>query len=217
MKRRSASALICAALIAAMAFPATGADKKDSKEREALRRVQQNAAKLQSEKAALEGEKAELAQKLDAATKALSGVRGEASAARRRAQAAEGELPPLRSETADLKTRLDAALKSLAESEKRAAEDSQTAMQNQKRLETIVANLRLTLGKESDEGKACATRNQELVALSRRMLRQASVSRSCLDALVPEAPGRGFPEVSVENMLQDYEDKVRGSTVRAPQ
>jgi len=203
-----ATALTCAAVSAA--------DKAENRDREALRRVQQNAQKLQSEKAALEKEKTDMAAKLESATKELDALKGQLSGAKRRTDAVEKELIPLREEAAGLKEQLETARKTLADAQSGARQREEESGQNQKRLEVVVSNLRTANARNTEHLDSCVDRNQGLQQFSKRILQNAAATRACWDALVPESPKVGFYSVDVEKVIQDYEDKLRNLSVEVP-
>jgi chromosome segregation ATPase len=186
---------------------ATHAADKENREREALRRVQQNAAKLQAEKSALEREKQELTAKVDAATKDLDGLKGEAARNKRRAATLDKEVEALRKENADLKLQLDTTGKNLAENTRQCQDAATLAQQNQKRVEVINANLKSMHAKEEGERKSCQATNLKLRAVAREILDRYE-NKGPFDSLRQAEPFARIKSVEIENLIQDYGDKI---------
>ncbi len=206
-----------AALVAVMVFIIASAQAADreTREREALKRVQQNAAKMQSEKAALEREKQELTTKLDVAVKDLDGMKGEAARAKRRVAALDKEVDALRKENAELKSRLESTGKTLADTTQQCQEAAALAQQNQKRADGINANLKAMFAREEDNRKTCQTSNLRLRTIAHEILDRYQ-NKGVFESLQQSEPFARIKSVEIENLVQDYGDKIDGLNAGKP-
>jgi chromosome segregation ATPase len=203
---RARDCVLVLALALGLATAASAAEK-DSREREALRRVQQNAAKLQAEKTALEREKQELTAKMDTTAKELGSARGEAARQKRLAAALDKEVETLRSENAALKTQFDATSKSLADTSRQCQADGELARQNQKRVEAINGNLKAMHEKEEAERKSCVANNLKLKIIAHEILDRYQ-RKGVWQGLLQAEPFTQIKSVEIENLVQDYQDRI---------
>ena len=182
--------------------------------REAMRRMQQQMQTVQQDKARLEAEKAALEQEKAALQK-------EAASAAQRAQRANAGEKKLRRE---LGTEVEQLRKDLAEQRKRGDElqaqlaalstrQDQTAgelgreTENGKRLTAIVAQQREVIGRQAGMVQACNTKNLKLYELNLSILKEYQ-SKGMVDALLQREPLTGIKDVEIQNILQEYKEKL---------
>lgn len=176
---------------------------QDKRAQDAARRLQQQNQRLASEKAQLERERGQLAQKLAEQEK-------EAKKQADGARARHGrELAKLREESAqklaeaaareeELKAKLAATEQSLAESRREG-----------ELLRKRIANQQETIGFWQAKSGACAARNDELSRIGYELVERYRV-KTCGDVGVDNDVFTGIGRARMENLLEDYKDRLRG-------
>jgi chromosome segregation ATPase len=200
------------AILAALAGPAVAQDKKD-----AARRLQQINQKLAADKAALEREKAalardkaELTQERDALKEDAGKLKGAAArkAAEAKKLAEEGE--KLRADLAAAAER-EAVLKAeLAKTAESLQSSQRTAEQLGKRL----ANQGETSGHWQAKTQACEGKNVELADLNGELLERYR-NKGCAEALGEAEPFFGVRRARLENLIEEYKDRIGAARFRA--
>jgi chromosome segregation ATPase len=178
----------------------------DSREKQMLRRMQQQVLQIEQARAQAEQEKAaaladkETAEreleKFGATKRQLAGER----AARRRMEA---ELEAVQTENDALKTRLADTEKQLADSVALQRSTAQTLAQTESAKKQTEGELS---GKVRDL-QSCQTHNGSLYTLGREMM-QKYRDKSCQDALAQAEPFTGLKKVEVENLLEIWRDRL---------
>lgn len=200
---------------ALLAVPVSAADKKNSRERELQRRVQQ----MQGQVSTLEQEKAGLSQELDAAGKALQSAKDaaaklgrESKAERLKREGLEKELVQSREELASVRGKLAQTETSLAETAGTLKETRQTLAATEaakKNLETIKAH-------KEREITLCEDKNGKLYKYGRELMVRYE-RKSCTDAMAQKEPFTGLKQVEIENLLEEYRDKLDAEKIiKAP-
>lgn len=186
-----------------LAAPAIASDKKASREREMLRRAQIELQQAREQTAVIEGEKNKIAQDLEQAGK--SGKAAEARAARlgRELKAAQAERARLESELAAARqrqTELDARLAEL---------DGNLKTTRATLAETEAAKKNLEGVKASNEREiaSCEDRNKALYQVGRDLMTRYE-NKSCEDVMAEREPFTGLRRVQVENLMEQYRDKL---------
>jgi hypothetical protein len=192
------------AMIALATSPSWAAN--DSREKQMLRRMQQQVQQIEQARALAEQDKAaaladkETAEreleKFDATKRQLAGER----AARRRMEA---ELEAVQTENDALKTRLADTEKQLADSVALQRATAQTLAQTESAKKQTEGGLS---GKVRDL-QSCQTHNGSLYTLGREMM-QKYRDKSCQDALAQAEPFTGLKKVEVENLLEIWRDRL---------
>lgn len=178
----------------------------DSREKQMLRRMQQQVLQIEQARAQAEQEKAaaladkETAEreleKFDATKRQLAGER----AARRRMEA---ELKAVQTENDALKTRLADTEKQLADSVALQRATAQTLAQTESAKKQTEGELSGTVR----DLQSCQTHNGSLYTLGREMM-QKYRDKSCQDALAQAEPFTGLKKVEVENLLEIWRDRL---------
>lgn len=204
--------LVVGALISG---PVWAADKKNNRERELLRRVQQ----MQRQVSTLEQEKAGLSQELEAAGKELQSAKNtsarlgrELKAERLKREGLEKELGLARQELASAKEKLVQTETSLAETAGTLKETRQTLAATdaaKKNLETVKAH-------NEREIALCEDKNGKLYRYGRELMVRYE-KKSCADAMAQKEPFAGLRQVEIENLLEEYRDKLDAErAIKAP-
>lgn len=209
------SAMLAVALAgSAWAAPA---DKKASREREMLRKMQASQQQLSDEKAQLEKDKADLGKKV--AT--LSGQSGSLRAALGRAETKAAELQKdldsSRRESAALGEKLQESQKKFDELGQQHKETLQTLATRDKEYAEVRSNLEArgrALETSENRNAACEEKNLKLYQLDVEMAERYR-NKGFLDAVGQAEPFTQLKNVEIENILQDYRDKLDAERIGA--
>lgn len=199
-KYRAALVLLIIAGMALAMPTAFARDKKDSKEREAARRMQVMQQQFSAEKAALEKDKADLSQKVDEISKQAENARQGVTQLEHKRSSLTRELAAARDEAAALQEKLH---KSEAAHAELVALHKQESEKNQKQ----VGLLQAAVAQRGQTLAGCEQKNARLYQLNREILAQYR-DKGFLDALTQIDPFTGIKSVQVENTLEDYRDKL---------
>ena len=191
---------------------AWGEDKGASREREALRRVQQQVQQIRQEKTVLEGkvadfeqEKATLAQEKD---KLIGGAQARAkseSAKREKLQLALDAMTLEKQTLQAQKTELDQRLLDLTTKQ---ASTERELIQTQAQRKTLES----TLLTRDQQVASCEDKNSRLYRYGRDLIEQCR-DHSASDAVLRLEPFTGIKRVAIENLLEEYRDKFDAQKV----
>ena len=193
--------------ICALALLASGAhaadEKRAARDREALQRSQSALRAAQEEKAALSAKLAELELRAKSAEdKAGTAQRGN-SAAKKRIAELEAEQQTLRGEAERLTVQLESLKRDhaqLGEREKAGAGALTQRVREITELQGVSAKQVKDLG-------VCAERNARLYVLGRELIDRYE-KKSCYDSLLQSEPVTQLKRVEIENLVEDYRDKL---------
>jgi chromosome segregation ATPase len=232
--------LVTCMLVAAVATPASALDKKESREREALRRMQQSLQKMQEEKAALEREKAELLEKVTKAEEQSSSEKRRADSLEAEAKGVSDALARSNALVVNAQKASESDRKIIA---KRSAQyqereqqfrdkvkemqDQFTTMQEKyqaqfkQRSDEFDARLRQAAEQEVQAGKLktqLAEQEGERKGCEQKNAKLHALSleviaRYAKDALRGGEPFLQFKRVELENLVQRFEDEARESKI----
>jgi predicted nucleic acid-binding Zn-ribbon protein len=201
------------AVLIAMAVAASPAFAGD-KEREAMRRMQIMQQQFSDEKAALEQTNNSLTQQVGELTKQTDGVKQRSAQSERQRAALARELGTARSAQAAARAEVVALQEKLKQMEAAqaalVAQHTQDAAQDQKQIalaQKAVAQRGQALG-------VCEQKNLKLYQLNRDILTQYR-DKNVLGALTQAEPLTGIESVRMENILQEYRDKLDAQKVGA--
>lgn len=189
---------LCAALLIATPVHAAKDPNK-----QAIRRAQAEMKKISDEKAALEQEKVTLSQELDAQKKKSGELESSASRANKRKAALEKEVEARQQDKTKLSEQIEQLKKELAESQLALRDTRQNLQQETSEKKRLEQNL-------SARGKAlevCEANNQKLYQYHAELINRAQ-KRGSLDALLDRDPVLGLKRVEIENVLEEYRDKI---------
>lgn len=174
--------------------------QEQSRERELLRRAQQALQAADAEKTALLNEKAALESQLKAASEELQSLK---SGAVSRNRALEAEVASTRAARTATVGKLDDATRRLDE---QAALQGKTAAALTAR-EADVARLQSELEQSRATEAQTEAKNRQLYLYARELLGQYE-SKGVWTALAHKEPVLGLGSVEMENLLQEYRDKI---------
>ncbi|PZO15100.1 MAG: hypothetical protein DCF26_14045 [Burkholderiales bacterium] len=197
-------ALLLALLSTSLALPAMAQDdKRASREREALRRAQQQVQKstqdlsaLQQKFDAAEQERAKLADEVGGAQTQAKNEAARGQRLQRDLQTVTREREALQARSAEQERKLQELTAKLAQLDR----DLVSARQRGQQLDTQGAGLR-------EQVAACENRNTQLYATGRSLIEQCR-DRSAKDTLLRLEPFTGMGRVGIENMLETHRDKL---------
>ena len=212
-------------LLAAMflAGQALGQDKAASREREALRRVQQQVQQLRQEKTALEEklataeqEKAKLSKENESLAQARTGLERDRKKLAGQVTLADKQTKEEATKALQLQALLDAAnqdRQALAAQkaglETRLAELAAKNATTERELAQVVAvrtRVESNLGIRDKELESCEGKNVQLYTHGRSLIDQCR-DRSATDRVLRLEPFTGIGRVALENNLEEYRDK----------
>jgi chromosome segregation ATPase len=161
-----------------------------------VRRLQQTARRLMEEKAQLEREKADVESKEKETEAKLADATRASSLARARGATLDKDLQA----AADAATQLKARL---AETERQLAEQSE----GRNKAEDEGRRLRAALGAQEAATKDCQAKNVALYRYGQELAEKYK-DKGVVDALTQQEPFTGLKRVQIENLLEDYRDKL---------
>lgn len=185
-------------------------DKKQNREREALRRAQTQLQQVQGQVSALEQEKAALGKERDQARKEAQAARGKLRKRERDLAEEKTRGEQLAKELEGAKQDLSAARTRLADTEGKLAETAKTLFQTQQTLARTEADKRalesLKVRQEKDIA-ACEGKNLKLYQTGRELMTRFE-QKTCGEILAQKEPFTGLKRVEMENLLEEYRDKL---------
>ena len=201
MMKRS---ILVFAVAATLAVPAWAAN--ESREKQMLRRLQQQAQQLEQARAQAEQDKAaaladkdaaerEL-EKFDATKRQLAGARAARSRMEARLKAVQTDKYALAARLADIEKQLADSMALQQATAHRLAQTESARKQTEGELSGTVRDL-----------QSCRTHNDSLYTLGREMM-QKYRDKSCKDALAQAEPFTGLKKVEVENLLETWRDRL---------
>lgn len=184
-------------------------DKRNS-ERTALRRVQQQMQQLEQEKAALqqqvsgfEQEKSALSSEKDALAKKVQSAESRSAAEDRKRRSMEQELAAARKENQALQEQK-------VETEKRLLEMTTRQTDSARQLAVLQGEKKQTeasLSMREKQVAGCEDKNIKLYQYGRDLIKQCR-DRSAADVILRLEPVTGIKQVEIENVLEEYRDKL---------
>lgn len=196
----SLALLMCMAVAAPHA---EASDKKASREREALRRVQQQLSQAQGDLAAAEQEKARLAADLEKAQASSKAEAGKVASLQHGLGTSKQQLTAVTGELAQVKEILATTAQQLAETRKTLAETTQTLQQT----EAAKRNLETVKASNERDIASCERKNLALYEVGRSLMDRFE-HKTCGEILVEKEPFSGIRKVETENLMEEYRDKL---------
>ena len=208
------------ASLVSLTLPAVA--QQPSREREALRRSQQQAAKLQQDNAALQREKTESEAKLKAAETELGKLKAQASKLKK----ATTSLEAAEKDNAELKSKLVAAEERLKDSSQKSQEQlaalrqelalaQRLGVEYKLQSEQETGKLRGSLERETGRAGACEEKNKELYSVTMDLIAQYKVNRGAWEKFLLSEPFTGLKSAQVESLLEDFKDRAADASVIA--
>lgn len=190
----------CLALL--IASPLHAENKKDPNKQE-LRRMQMQVKQVQDEKVALEQEKAALGKELETLKKKTGEIESTVARANRSKAAAEKEAEALKQVKIELSEKIAALEKQFSESQQGLRDTRQSLQQETSQKQRLEQNL----GTRDKELSVCETKNKKLYQYQVELINRAQ-NRGSLDALLEMEPLTQMKRVEIENLLEEYRDKI---------
>ncbi|MDN5836349.1 MAG: DNA repair protein [Nitrosospira sp.] len=178
---------------------ASAAATKDQKrERQALRRMQQQLNEAQQQKSALDEEKAVLEETLKKTQGETETQKRSAASAAAKASRLAKDIEAANTEKTELRTQLDEAGK----------RNEELASQS-RQLEQDLKDTAVALEKQNEQRKLCEANNAELYRIGRELV-DWYTSKGPVNAMLEAEPFTGMKRVEMENLLENYRDKLEG-------
>jgi chromosome segregation ATPase len=196
----SLALLLC---LAGVSIHAEAADKKASREREALRRVQQQLSQMQGELATLQEEKARLAADLEKSQASSKEIEGKVAGLQRGLGSSKQQLSAVSKELTLAKEELGTTAQQLAETRKALSETTQALQQT----EAEKRNLEAIKVRTERDVASCERKNLELYQVGRSLMSRYE-HKTCGETLAQKEPFTGLKRVETENLLEEYRDKL---------
>lgn len=181
------------------AAPSAMAASKDPN-KEAIRRLQIQLRQVEQARSGIEQEKSALAQELDALKKKTAGLESSAARGNRRSAKLEKELEAVRTE---LSTRLESAEKLLAETQAALKHNRGELQQSQAERQRLDA----ALAAKTAAAQRCDANNRKLYQYQVELINRAQAQGS-FEALLAAEPVTQIGRVEIENILEEYRDKI---------
>ena len=189
--------LACFLLSDAMAA-ADNKNKDAARERQAVRRVQQQLNEAQQQKLALEQEKKALEEELKKIHDEAESQKRSAVRAAARASQYQKDIEAANKEKTGLHAQLEEAGK-----------QNEDLSGQRKQLEQDLKQTMAALAKQTEWRKLCETKNEELYRIGLELAGWYN-RKGALNAILEAEPFTRMKSVEIENLLEDYRDKVEG-------
>ena len=217
--RAGGLAAVCVVLFAPCAASHA---QQESKEREAMRRMQQQLSKAQSDVAAAQREKGELEQKVKATEAELAKLSGQIGKLRKDAAA----LSRAEKDNAELRGRLGATEDRLKETaqqlqkqtsalERQLQETQSEAQKSAAEAQRRQGELQAALEKEGDRSRVCEAKNAKLYSVTMDLVAKYKQTRGAWEKFLMSEPFTGLKSVEVENLLEDMRERAAEAKVEA--
>lgn len=197
--------LLCCLIV--LAAPIQADDKKASRERQALRRAQQQLSQVQAQVGTLEQEKARLAEELDTAQKSMQ---SEATRLQREVKVGKRQQTSLARELAEVKAALGVSTQRLGEAQTTLSDTTNKLTETARMLQQTDAAKReleaLKLRNERDMA-SCERNNLALYQIGRSLMDRFE-KKTCGETLAQGEPFTGLKRVETENLLEKYRDQL---------
>lgn len=187
---------------------AMAASNKDSKERQALRRVQTQLNEVQQQKSLLEQEKTGLTEQMEELKKKSADLESGAAKANARRVALDREVEGLGKDKVELSAKLQETSRGLQEMTKKQAEAMQTLQHKEREIKRLEAEL----ARQTRQGEMCEVKNGQLYQINAELMDKYQ-SKGVFGALLQAEPFTQLKSVEMENLLQEYRDKLDAQRV----
>lgn len=183
---------------------------KESREKQMLRRLQQQMQQIDQTRAVAEQEKAAALAAKETAERELDKILSDTASTKRQLAGERSTRSRMERELQAAHTERDALKVRLADTEKQLADSVAVQRATAQTLAQIESEKKQTTtrlsGKEEDLN-VCKNHNDKLYVISREMM-QKYRDKSCRDALAQAEPFTGLKKVEVENLLETWRDRL---------
>jgi chromosome segregation ATPase len=194
-----------AVALCSVAGVAAAQDARADREREMLRRTQEALRESQAEASELSANKAATEQKLKTASDELEATRRTSKST---AAALHSQLQASTATQEDLTRRLTAATQELAALKDQQRDTANKLSERDTQLKTAQGQLEQSRAANT----SCEAKNVQLYDYSKALMVRYQ-KKGVWDAITQKEPVTGIREVGVENVLQDYQDKLDAQRV----
>lgn len=184
------------------ALAAASNKEKDAKERQAVRRVQQQLNAAQQQKLALEQEKKTLEEELKKNHDEAESQKRSAVRAASKVSQYEKDIEAANKEKTSLLARIDEAGK-----------QNEELSGQRKQLEQDLKHTMAALAKQTEQRKLCETKNNELYQIGLELVGWYN-RKGALNTILEKEPFTRMKSVEMENLLEDYRDKLEGQRLQ---
>ena len=202
-KRLGALSLALLLGMAGMATHADASDKKASREREALRRAQQQLSQVQGQLDATEQEKTKLTADLEQAQASSKAEAEKAARLQHGLGASKQQLASVTRELAQVKEKLATTSQQLSDTKKTLAETTLALQQTRAEKRDLEA---IKTRNERDIA-SCEHKNVALYEVGRSLMDRFE-HKSCGETLAEKEPFTGLRKVETENLMEEYRDRL---------
>ena len=195
-------------LVTMTAAPAWAAN--DSREKQMLRRLQQQVQQIEHARAQAEQEKAAAVADKDSSEHELNKLRSGDSAAKRQLAGERAARSRTESELKTMQTELEGLKLRMADTEKKLADSmalQRTTAEKLAQTESAKKQTESQLAGNRQDLKICQTHNGRFYSIGREMI-QKYRDKSCQDTLAQAEPFTGLKKVEVENLLETWRDRL---------
>jgi septal ring factor EnvC (AmiA/AmiB activator) len=231
MRAQATSGLKCvlrrlslAVLVCLIASPALG-QQEDNRAKEALRRLQAQQREFNEQKAVLEQAKAKAEKDSADKDKEIKQLQARLKKVETGSNQSASELTHIRAELERTRTELAALGVRHAQERERADKLSDEYRQSvatignkdaeEKRLSAMVTDQREIVGRQAGIIQACEDKNAQLARLGGELLRRYR-DKGLLDALKQAEPFTQIERVKMENLWQEYRDRIDAGKLDRP-
>lgn len=182
-------------------------DKPASREREALRRAQQQAQQIRQEKTALEEKLAGFEQEKATLTDQIAGAQTRAKSESAKHQKLQLALDAMTQEKQTLEVQKAELSQRLAELTAKHASTERELVQTQAQAQLQKKQAESALFSRDQQVASCEENNIRLYQYGRDLIGQCR-DQSATDVVLRLEPFTGIKRVAIENLLEDYRDKL---------
>ncbi|MEO6823646.1 MAG: hypothetical protein ABI167_02765 [Nitrosospira sp.] len=198
-------------LLMSMTTPAWSADKKETRQREAQRRIQEAVKQAQARTAELEQANTDLGNKLKEQEQRVNETQQNLDGFSRKNRRLAEDYTKEQAKAIDLETRLKEVESNLQQTRSELAEVSASQLKTQRHLKTITSE-KMVL---DDTLAICLGKNEKLYRLGRELINHVEKPGGFLSLLRGE-PFTQIKHVELENIFQDYRDSLDQSEMKPP-
>ena len=182
----------------------------DSREKQMLRRMQQQVQQIDQARAQAEQDKAAALADKDTAERELEKNRSDTASTKRQLAGERAARSRLEHDLKTMQTEIDTLKVRMADTEKQLANSvalQHATAQTLAQVESAKKQTEDQLTGKAHDLQVCQTHNGQLYAIGREMM-QKYRDKSCQDALAQAEPFTGLKRVEVENLLETWRDHL---------
>ena len=207
------AALICIVAITISAMPAANAADKASRERQALRVALEKLRQAEDQRDSLAQEKDKLTQELSDLKKQSVGLQHSAASAKSRNAALQKELEALKEEHQATREKLQSTVQELADMTRAEADTTKRLNQAEAQAKQEKQHLEGVVARRDKAIQVCEDKNLKLYQYDTELIDKYR-SKGVFDSLLQAEPVTQIKSVEMENILQEYKDKLSDQRIK---